>query len=165
MSLSFLPIDLSQDFPICLKFRRDAYFCSFGTLLGFEGMVGEQGAYYRQKILSRQGMDEWAYIHVLLKGEIIGQLELKGYSELNHFGYIHLIYLRPELRGRGFADQIHSYCVSRLKKMNCRGALLSVGEKNLRALSFYRKHGWQDYGVNPKSAFTRFRILEFDCNT
>ena len=124
--------------------------------------MGEQGALYRQKILMRKGLEAWAYIHVLLDGGIIGQLELKAYSPLKDFGYIHLIYLRPEFRGCGYADHIHRYGEIFLKRMACRGALLSVGEKNLRALAFYRKQGWQDYGTNPKNALSRFYRLRFD---
>ncbi len=152
MSVEFKCIDVDSDFQRCYEFRKDSYYCSFGTTKGYDKSVSG----YEARIRKRLNDKRWFYFHIWQGANIIGQLEFRSFSHLDGYGYINLVYLIPEYRGVGIADIVHKYIVHCLKSSKCYRAVLSVSRTNTRALRFYSRHGWQFHGKNPKHETTDF---------
>jgi ribosomal protein S18 acetylase RimI-like enzyme len=64
-------------------------------------------------------------------------------------GYVNLFYLIPEMRGSGAGAALHEYALTIFAKHGVERMQLSVSPTNLRAIAFYRKHGWRDLGPRP----------------
>ena len=152
MSIEFKTIDVDSHFHKCYEFRKDSYYCSFGKTKGYDKSVSG----YEGRIRERLNDKRWFYYHVWQDGKIIGQLEFRSYSQFDEFGYINLMYLIPEYRGVGIADNIHKYIIHCLISAKCYGAVLSVSRTNTRALKFYKRNGWQFHDNNPKHETTDF---------
>ena len=157
MQIDFREIDVSRHFQMCYAFRKDSYYCSFGTTEGYEASIGD----YRARIIERMEADERFYYHIWHDDQIIGQLEFKPYSFKPRFGYIHLIYVVPEYRGAGIADQAQAFIESTLSELDCIGAILSVSRENTRALKHYSKWGWNFLKQNPNNPLTDYYERSF----
>ena len=94
-----------------------------------------------------------------MDGQFAGQLEFRSFSPEPETGYVHLIYLQPNFRGSGLAPKVQDYIVSTLSKAGCVRAVLSVSRTNHRALTFYKRHGWEFVRKNPKHDETDFYQL------
>ncbi|STR45279.1 GNAT family N-acetyltransferase [Iodobacter fluviatilis] len=157
--MEFKKIDPQHDFDLCLQFRKDAYFCSFQTWAGFTEFVGLDGADYHHKILSRIDDPRWGYFHVHSEGQIIGQIEFKTYSHLEQTGYVHLFYLAPEYRGKGYFKQLNQFVMAQLENANCAVAVLALGRENHAAMGAYQKNGWLMQGAkNERSDYWAYHL-------
>ncbi|NHQ88057.1 GNAT family N-acetyltransferase [Iodobacter sp. HSC-16F04] len=145
--MQFKKIDPQRDFDLCLQFRKDAFFCSFQSLDGFTEFVGVDGADYRNKIIVRSNDPQWVYVQVYLADQVIGQIELKTYSHLEQTGYVHLFYLVPEFRGKGYFKRLNQFAITQLQAANCKAAVLAVGRDNQAAMAAYQKNGWLMQGA------------------
>ncbi len=152
LQITFKEIDVSRHFEACYAFRKDSYFCSFGTTEGYEASIGD----YRARIIERMESGERFYYHIWHNDQIIGQLEFKPYSFKPGYGYVHLIYVVPAYRGAGVADKAQSFIQTELSTLNCRGAILSVSRENTRALRHYKKWNWQFLKKNSKNPLTDY---------
>ncbi|CAG8999850.1 MAG: hypothetical protein CENE_01833 [Candidatus Celerinatantimonas neptuna] len=156
MALAFKPIDVEQDFEQCVLFRRDAYFCSFQSLSGFEKFLSG----YRARIALRINHPGWFYRHIWFDGHIIGQLEFRNHCEIDgvdeQTGYVNLIYLSPDYRGKGLTASLQDYIADELVAAGCWRCLLSVSRTNHRALQHYQRFGWYYLKPNLKHAMTDF---------
>jgi ribosomal protein S18 acetylase RimI-like enzyme len=88
------------------------------------------------------------YVHVWQHDKIIGQMEMQTIAE-PPIGYVNLFYLIPEMRGRGAGTALHEYAMAFCARHGVQLVRLSVSPTNLRAVAFYRKHGWRDLGPRP----------------
>ncbi len=156
MDVTFRPLTVDDDFDISISARKDAYFCSFGHLNGFDDFV--RG--YRERVGERLVSPEWFYILVLVDGTVAGQLEFRSFSSEPETGYVHLIYLQPEYRGVGIAPLVQSYIEQTLVGCDCKRAVLSVSRTNERAMAFYKQHGCEFVRKNPKHEETDFYQLK-----
>lgn len=145
--LSFKPIDLKADADVCVQFRRDSFICSFGTD-GFFDEAGPNGVEYLQRLRQRQARFPDGYVHVWSRDKIIGQMEMQILAE-PRIGYVNLFYLIPEMRGSGAATALHAYAMAFCARQGVQLVRLSVSPTNVRAIAFYRKHGWRDIGPRP----------------
>jgi GNAT superfamily N-acetyltransferase len=85
-----------------------------------------------------------------LDGKIIGLLEYKsGQKNLEGelTGYINLIYLLPEYRGKKLGLELQNYIFSKFIFDGCSSAYLRYLPKNVGAGNFYKKHGWKPEGL------------------
>ncbi|MCR9905926.1 GNAT family N-acetyltransferase [Vibrio campbellii] len=155
MEITFRQINMDDDFELCVASRKDAYFCSFGHYDGFEDFISG----YREQILERLSTSGWFYIHIFVDGEFAGQLEFRSFSPEPDTGYVHLIYLKPNFRGLGLAPKVQEYIVRTLSQAGCLRAVLSVSRTNTRALTFYKRNGWEFARRNPKHDETDFYQL------
>jgi ribosomal protein S18 acetylase RimI-like enzyme len=73
--------------------------------------------------------------------KIIGQLELGESKSSGDAGYIHLYYLVPECRGKGFSEALDIFAMNYLRSLGFKKARLSVSPTNFRAFQFYKKNG------------------------
>lgn len=161
MRIDFRRLDVAGDFDVALRFRRDSYHCSFGSLDGFDDEVGIDGALYRAKLEQRAHDPRWFYFHLWFDDAIIGQLEFRSFSDWPERGYVHLFYLAPAWRGKRLFRRLHAYVAVVLKAQGCGGAALSVSRTNQAALRAYARLGWYRHGVNPKHALTDFYFNDF----
>ena len=157
VKIQFKAINLKKDYDICVGFRKDSYICSFGTDDGYEKSISG----YHERMTNRFQDNRWFYRHIWYENQIIGQLEFKSFSQWEQFGYVHLMYVIPEYRGLGIANQAQEYIEKKLISCGCKGAVLSVSRINQRAVHHYKKWGWYYVEKNPKHELTDFFRREF----
>ena len=142
--MEFEEVNLDKNLDLYLEFRRDTHFLSYESDNEFN--VQECVNWFK----SLKENNPTGFKHVLLNGEIIGLLEYKsGIKELNRelTGYINLIYLLPEYRGKKFGIELQNHVLSKFISDGCSFAYLRYLPKNVVAGSFYNKHGWKPEGV------------------
>jgi GNAT superfamily N-acetyltransferase len=143
--LRFETIDLAAHAELCVAFRRDSYLCSFGSAQHFDAGKGAAG--YLDWLRGRIAAFPLGHVHVWQESEIIGQLEMRSLTEPPPpFVYVNLFYLVPLARGTGAGSALQAYLLEFAREAGVLRALLSVSPSNLRALAYYRKHGWRDIG-------------------
>jgi ribosomal protein S18 acetylase RimI-like enzyme len=154
-SLRFAPIDFEKDAEICVLFRRDSYFCSFGEGEAFEATGGAVG--YLELLRERHALLPEGIVHVWRNDHIIGQIEAQLPSNAPG-GYVNLFHLVPEERDRGTGALLQEYVVSLFTRRGVSSLRLSVSPTNARAMRFYAKHGWRDLG--PRPDYVRVHLME-----
>ncbi|HBC3955581.1 TPA: GNAT family N-acetyltransferase [Vibrio parahaemolyticus] len=154
MEIAFRQISI-DDLDLCVDARKDAYFCSFGHYDGFDDFISG----YRERVIERLVTPEWFYIHIFVSGQFARQLEFLSFSPEPETGYVHLIYLKSNFRGLGLAPKLQDYIANVLFRAGCKRSELSVSRTNTRALTFYKRHGWEFVRKNPKHNETDFYQL------
>lgn len=152
-NLIFKNINFEHDSGICIKFREDSTFTSFGVTEPFHEHDGKGSQRYLDWLKKRIGSD-YKGIHIWYEDQIIGQLELGRRKKEDSFGYVNLYYLIPEMRGKGLSDQLDEFVVTYLKQLGFTKARLSVSPTNLRAVRFYKRNGWKDLGLRDEPGRT-----------
>ncbi len=143
--LEFKDIDFERHSELCIKFRADSFFESFGTDEPFYENDNTGEVYINW--LKSKVSETYKAMHVWFEGKIIGQLEFGKRNVDDPFGYVNLYYLVPEVRGKGLSNYLEEYTVSFFKLYNYNKVRLSVSPTNKRAIGFYLKNGWKDIGV------------------
>lgn len=151
--LTFKPIDLDTHADLCVRFAIDVHVIGFGSAERFHESDGKGAerhiAWLRQRVALKPG----CLVHVWQNGEIIGQLNMSRVESDPTIGYINLLYLVPEARGRGLGVLLEAYAWSFLAQQGCRALRLSASPTNLGALGFYLRNGWQDLGPREDAPF------------
>jgi len=140
----FEVINLERDFETCTRFRRDSYFISFGSYSEFESESNS----YKDRMTERLGYLPQGNCHLWFQDRIIGQTEMKLVADAD-VGYISLLYLVPEQRGKGLGELLHKHAIKVFSALGKSTIQLSVSKSNRQALSFYAKHGWRNLGPRP----------------
>jgi GNAT superfamily N-acetyltransferase len=138
--LQFKPINLDVNGDQAIRFREDSFICSFGDAARFN--PSEYVGWLKAKLEK----DPSCGVHIWLDQQLIGQMELGQFKPEPSAGYINLYYLIPEMRGKGFSDQLDEYAMSVLKRKGFNKAYLSVSPTNPRAIRYYSRMGWIDRG-------------------
>lgn len=159
--LQFRPVDWESSREICIRFRIDSYFTSFGSRDRFYTENGAEGEKYIAWLVDKLAKKPWSVVHVWESNEIVGQLELGRYNPDPAIGYVNLYYLVPHKRGQKLSRYLEEYVTSYMKKDSHRKARLSVSPTNQAALGFYRKHGWRDLGPRPNHPEVHFMEKDF----
>lgn len=119
---------------------RRIYICGWQN--AFRGIVP-------QNYLDHMNLDDWmpplegAYL--LTNGDqILGTSSISAArdSSFSGWGEIISIYILPSLIGQGYGHTLFSFAVQKLLELGYRQIYLNVFEDNLRARSFYEKHGF-----------------------
>ena len=153
VNLEFRPIDLDKHADLCLRFIEETHLCSFGSMDGFYEEDGKGAERFIQRIRAKLSEDPQGCLHVWKDGVIVGQLHLGRFID-PAIGYVNFLYVIPECRGSGVATAIESYAADYFRRRGFRAARLSVTAKNVRAIRFYRRHGWKDLGPRPNRTGT-----------
>ena len=100
----------------------------------------------------RQRLEHDFVVGVEVKGALAG---IGGFARLtgakvSHKGMIWGMYVAPEARGAGAADQIMAALIAHARTC-VRQLHLTVSADNHRARAFYVRHGFSDYGVEPQA--------------
>lgn len=141
--IQFKIADLHNHINTCVKFREDSFMSSLDSKQSLFEEMGENGEKYLKWLLPFAKQNPEGVIHIWKHDKIIGQLEFMIRPPNFNQGYINLFYLIPDVRGTGVSALMHNYVTNALIQKGCTSARLSVSETNLRALSFYKKNGWQ----------------------
>ena len=75
------------------------------------------------------------------------------------YGELKRMYLRPEARGRGTAQQVIEFLESAARTHGCETVLLETGPNSHQALAFYDKQGYErrgPYGAYPDHPLSVF---------
>lgn len=141
--MEFVSVDLNKYLELCIEFRRDTHILSYGT----------------DKTFDRNQCIDWfnqlkesnnkGFVHIIINEKIVGQLEFKSAIEAaegNLSGYINLLYLIPEYRGKGYGLKLQNYIFSKFHADGCSLAYLRYLPENNKAGLFYLKNGWSILG-------------------
>ena len=122
----------------------DAWLAAHGNLKGFSAEPYFRSAcdHYRRDPES---------VMLLYEGETFaGLLDLDtGRGEHANYGWISLLYLCPEYRGRGLGVQVLGRAVAKYRKLGRRAIRLHVAEDNGPALAFYRTNEFSELSRTP----------------
>ncbi len=121
---------------------RDAWLAAHGDLRGFAPEPYWQAACAHLK----QAPDS---VLRLLDGETpVGLVDLDPRRAANEgCGWLSLLYLKPEYRGRGFGIQALGRAIVPFRQMGRQGLRLVVAEENERARAFYAREGFRQIGL------------------
>ncbi len=102
-----------------------------------------------QDYLDHMNLDHWAPplegAYVLTDGkQLLGTSSLSAARDMAFAGWGEIIslYVRPELIGQGYGHTLFEFAVKRLQSLGHSQIYLTVFEENMRARSFYEKHGF-----------------------
>ncbi|MGY0616108.1 GNAT family N-acetyltransferase [Vibrio sp. FJH11] len=155
--MEFVPVNIEEQLDLCISFRKDAYAVSYGNTDGFS-CEETTSWFYRLASFSDAG-----FFHVVMNGETIGQIEFrKGFLDDDgvKYGYINLLYLKPEFRNNGLGSKLQDFIFSQLKSAKCEYVQLRYLPANSQGITFYRKHGWLDVGeVDTRGQLAQKRLV------
>jgi len=81
----------------------------------------------------------------------IGGLSRENRAKLDHKGLIWGMYVAPEARGTGAADQLMEALVAAGRTLGLRQLQLTLMADNVRAMRLYERHGFATYATEPAS--------------
>jgi len=142
--MEFEEVNLENNLDLYLDFRRDTHFLSYESDREFN--IEECVNWFK----SLKKHNPTGFKHVLLNGKIVGLLEFKyGIKEVSGelSGYINLIYLLPEYRGKKYGVELQSHILSNFISNGCKFAYLRYFPKNIAAGAFYKNNGWEPEGA------------------
>lgn len=132
----------------------DAWETAHGSLSGFT-----PEPYYRAAIEHRKD-DNGAVLRAYDKDMPVGLLDLDPLRGAHAgYGWVSLLYIAPEYRGRGAGIQLLARALFFYEKLGRTAIRLHCAEENTAALAFYRKHGFTVLSEE-KSGSGRILLLE-----
>ncbi|MDE7332844.1 MAG: GNAT family N-acetyltransferase [Lachnospiraceae bacterium] len=115
-------------------------------------IIGWQNAFkgiVPQDYLDQMNLDGWAPpldgAYVLTDGEkVLGTSSISGARDkaFDGWGEIISVYVLPELIGQGYGHVLFTFALGELLSLGFDRIYLTVFEDNLRARTFYEKHGF-----------------------
>ena len=143
-NLSYRPIDPRTDGQIYLEYYAEAWRSAHGSLDRFIPEL-----YLRDACRAAES-GSGAIYGVYRAGELIGMLEL-DLKRGTHAGYgwISLICLKPEWRGKGLGIQPLGYAITRYQALGRRAVRLHVSSENKNAIGFYEHCGFDTLSSEP----------------
>lgn len=82
----------------------------------------------------------WALYGIYKDQELAGECMI---FEKDASGYIEMLYVLPEVRGKGASDALLNSVFLQFKEKGYKEANLIVWQRNARAIKFYEKHGFR----------------------
>ena len=128
-----------------LRFPRDDAWCNVHG--SDEGFVPEL---YARSAARHAQEHPGSVVRVLSGDRVVGLVELDpGRDEQSGCGWISLLYMLPEYRGRGWAIQLLGYAFCFYENHDRAAVRLHVSENNARAITFYQRSGFVQIGRDP----------------
>lgn len=141
INLWYRPIDWEREKSIYLEARRDAWTCTHGPDVPFdgEGFLRDAEACLAQS--------PWGVSLAMARDSVAGVLQLDGARcQKENAGYIPFCYIAPERRGQGLGIQLIGQAVAFFRPMGRDRLRLRCAPYNQRAQHFYRKYGFVKVG-------------------
>ncbi|HSU69044.1 MAG TPA: GNAT family N-acetyltransferase [Tepidisphaeraceae bacterium] len=135
--LTYRRMDAVADAALAYENYRQTCIASFGN----EKRCIAESAYF--KWLAKR-IEEYPDGHVLalLRGEVIGQMELQIPYGLDR-GYVNLFYVGKPWRRLGFGRRLHDYALHYFRSWEAAWIELHVSSTNSAATAFYRSLGYR----------------------
>ena len=142
--LRYKPLHFPRDEAFYLQCYRDAWRNVHDT---DEGFVPEL---YARSAARHAQEHPGSVVRVLSGDRVVGLVELDpGRDEQSGCGWISLLYMLPEYRGRGWAIQLLGYAFWFYENHDRTAVRLHVSENNTRAITFYQRSGFVQIGRDP----------------
>jgi len=138
---------------LIIAFRRDSFRVSFGN----DDNFGEDEEYIEWvQECSERYPDGFVLVKYL--DQYVGQLELQilKYKDEN-IGYVNLYYLIPSYRGKGYGKYLHEYAMQFFNSKGVDEYHLRVSPLNQQAISFYKKLGMKEMGLEVDGKVMRMK--------
>lgn len=108
-------------------------------------------AFSREKLLSEMNKEGSDFYFMYSNNNLVGYLKLNdvpGQSDLNDPNSLEVerIYVRKQYKSQGFGKVLMEYALQKAVELKKQYAWLGVWEKNIDALAFYKKVGFQEIG-------------------
>ena len=143
-NLRYEPLRFPRDEAFYLQCYRDAWRNVHET---DEGFVPEL---YARSAARHAQEHPGSVVRVLSGDRVVGLVELDpGRDEQAGCGWISLLYMLPEYRGRGWAIQLLGYAFWFYENHDRSAVRLHVSENNARAITFYQRSGFVQIGRDP----------------
>ena len=143
-NLSYAPLSPIEQPETYLEFYRSSWLAAHGNLDYYSDDWCLNAA-KRQHEREKDGI-----VGVYMCDELIGIVELDCQKGAHAgYGWISLVCLKPEMRGKGLGIQPLGYAITRFQKLGFRSARLHVSSVNKPALSFYARCGFEKLGEEP----------------
>ncbi len=91
--------------------------------------------------MKRQIGDGWEYYLVTNDGRAVGYFALVP-DEAASAAKLSKIYVRRDMRGRGFGREIIAFCQARCEELGLRRLWLTVNKHNADSIAFYKRMGF-----------------------
>lgn len=141
INLWYRPIDWEREKHIYLEARRDAWTCTHGKDIPFDG----EGFLRAAEACLAQS--PWGVSLAMAKDSLAGVLQLDGERcRADNAGYIPFCYITPQRRGQGLGIQLIGQAVSFFRPMGRDKLRLRCAPYNQRAQRFYQKYGFTKIG-------------------
>ncbi len=151
MTLEFRTIDLERHGALCSQIRAETFAVSFQSDALFWAEAGEGGEFYLAALRERMLYLPGSCVHAWRGDELVGMVELKPFAKEPTVGYVNTFYLMPTFRGQGLTQALENYTKEFFLGLGITTVRLTVSPRNTRAVSYYRKHGWEEIGTLPMS--------------
>lgn len=115
-----------------------AWEAAHGSLAGFEAEI------YYNAALEHHRACPGAVLKIYAGDEPVGLVDLDTRRGAHAgYGWITLLYLKPEYRGQGYGVQLLARAIRRYRELGRRALRLHVAEENRAAAAFYRRWGFR----------------------
>lgn len=153
-NLRFAPMQLGADTNLYNACYREGWEQAHGTLQGYSQLP------YLKAAMAVSKKDPQTLMKAFCGDDFAGIIELDPNRMANDgAGWISLVYIVPELRGRGFAVQLIGHAISYYRKLGRRSLRLHVADTNKRALALYDQLGFSCLSVTQGNVVP-LRLLE-----
>ena len=147
-------IDPMQEAAYYTACYEDAWRAAHGTTRGFspEGYLLAAAEHHKA--------DPGAVLRILAEDEPAGLIDMDpGRGEKEGYGWLSLIYLRPEFRNQGMGIQLLGRVIMHYRALGRRSLRLYAAEDNRAAMAFYRHWGFEKIAAE-QGSFGRVWVLE-----
>ena len=134
----FMPLDLEQEDSLYEHCYSETWLASHGSLKGYSPLL-----YLRNAVLHSQA-DSQCLVKLMYGEDMAGLIQLdpdRGAED--NAGWISLLWVEPEFRGRRFGVQLLGHAVSYFRRKGRTCLRLHVSQTNERAVGFYKACGFQ----------------------
>lgn len=146
INLWYRPMDWERERDIYLSARRDAWTCTHGKEVPFDGEGFLRGA---EDCLTQS---PWGVCLAMAGDNVAGVLQLdRERYQADRAGYIPFCYIVPQRRGQGLGIQLIGQAVSVFRPLGMDRLRLRCAPYNDRAQRFYRKYGFVKVGEEENS--------------
>lgn len=143
-SLWHKTIDPREHRDFYLSCYRDAWQAAHGNLDGFNPET-----YYASAVEHYKADPESIYM-ICNRDEAVGIVELDTKrGEHAGYGWVSLLYLREDYRGRGLGIQLLGRAIMKYQIMGRKNLRLHVSDDNKAGLAFYKKFGFKALSTEP----------------
>lgn len=150
------PLDPEKDPDLYCRCYKDTWIASHGSEQGFSPAV------YLNKAIAHAGSEPRSLVRLDFGGRFAGIAEVdpeRG-AEIGA-GWISLLWIEPNMRGRRLGAQLIGHAVSFFRKRGRKTLRLHTADTNLAALGFYENLGFRKIGTD-RGAVGELFLMEMD---